>query len=81
MVALITPHADTSSNVQWELGFAMGKIACRKRVIPVIVGDDSERAAEKVPWILERFQVVRLASPDQPEKAVQQFAESLAAAA
>lgn len=80
MVALITPDADAASNVQWELGFAMGNKAYRKRVIPVVVGDDTHRPPGNVPWILERFQVVRLDSPDHTNEAVQQIAESLAAA-
>lgn len=81
MVALITPDAGASSNVQWELGFAMGNKAYRKRVIPVLVGDDTHRPPGNVPWILERFRVVRLDSSGDTNKAIQEIAESLAAAA
>ena len=81
MVALITPEAGAASNVHWELGFAMGNKAYRKRVIPVVVGEDAQRSAANVPWILERFQVMRLDSPDHPDKVIQQIVESLAAAA
>ncbi len=78
MVALLTPNASQSSNVQWELGYALGNKAYRKRVIPIVVGSEAESL---LPWILEKFQVVRIKNIGEADRAVQEIAGQLLAAA
>jgi nucleoside 2-deoxyribosyltransferase len=78
MIALLTPNATQSSNVQWEMGYALGNKAYKKRVIPIVVGDEAESL---LPWILERFQVVRIKNAGDAGKAVHEIAGQLLAAA
>lgn len=81
MVALFTPNTPASGSVQWDVGYALGNKSYRRRVIPVLVGREDQLSSQGVPWILERFRVIRLAEPDQTDQAVQQIAEALMAAA
>lgn len=81
MVALLTVNTPPSSNVQWEIGYALGNKAYSHRVIPVLVGSEAQSPAQAVPWILERFRVIRLSEPGQTDKAVHEIVETLAAAA
>jgi len=81
MVALLTPDTLQTGNVQSEMGFAMGLKKYRQRLIPVLVGAESEMPAQSVPWILERFRVIRLADPDKANEVVREVAEALMAAA
>jgi len=78
MVVLLTPNVTQSSNVQWEMGYALGNKAYSKRVIPIVVGSEAE---SMLPWILERFQVVRIKNASDAGKAVQEIAGQLLAAA
>lgn len=78
MVTLLTPNAAQSGNVQWEMGYALGNKAYRKRVIPIVVGSEAESL---LPWILERFQVVRIKSADDADQAIHEIAGQLLAAA
>ena len=81
MVALLTANTPPSSNVQWEIGYALGNKAYSHRVIPVLVGNEAQAPAKTVPWILERFRVIRLSEPDQTDRTVHEIVETLAAAA
>jgi len=78
MVVLLTPNVTQSSNVQWEMGYALGNKAYSKRVIPIVVGSEAE---SMLPWILERFQVVRIKNASDAGKAVQEITGQLLAAA
>jgi hypothetical protein len=55
MVVLVSPEAVKSSNLNFELGYALGASRFRQRVIPVIV-----RPTKQVPWILAQFQSLKL---------------------
>lgn len=81
MVALFTENSIRSGHVQWEVSYALGNIAYRRRVIPVVVGDRDQIVSRAVPWILERFGVIRVADPAEAAKAVHEIAKTLAAAA
>ena len=52
MVALVTADSGPPSHVHWEMSFAIGNIAYRKRLIPVLVGDESDTPTTALPWIL-----------------------------
>lgn len=81
MVALLTANTPASSNVQWEMGYALGNKAYSHRVIPVLVGSEAQSPAQAVPWILERFRVIRLSEPGQTDRTVHEIVETLATAA
>lgn len=81
MVALLTPETPEAGNVQWDLDYALGNIAYRHRVIPVLVGNETEVSRIPFPWILERYRIIHLASPAQASQAVQDIVETLATAA
>ena len=81
MVALITPASIPPSTVQWDMSFAIGNIAYRQRLIPVFVGEESEIPADAVPWILQRFPVLRLRRPEDVGELVSAITGLLAAAA
>jgi hypothetical protein len=54
-VVLLSPKAMKSDWVRKEIEFALGTFQYRGRLIPVMV-----RPTSDVPWILEKFPIVRL---------------------
>ena len=81
MVALVTPQTAQSGNVRWDMSYALGNKAYARRLIPVLVGTETESMRSVVPWILERFCVLRLPEPERPDQTVREIAETLLAAA
>lgn len=81
MVVLLTPDTLTSDNVQWEMSFALGNKAYRHRLVPVLVGNEKDMPATALPWILERFQFLRLEEPGHTDELVHAIVGSLLAAA
>lgn len=81
MVALLTSNAAQSDIVPMALGYALGNKAYRHRVLPVLVGIETQALQETLPWILERFRVFRLPQPEQADETVREIAETLLAAA
>ena len=65
MIALLTPHSFSSSFVRSELGHALFDDRFKHRVLPVLIGDASAEFV-RLPWILNRMQMLRL-SPDEPQ--------------
>ncbi|MBI4327150.1 MAG: toll/interleukin-1 receptor domain-containing protein [Chloroflexi bacterium] len=59
MVVLITSETFRSRAVMREIEFALGNKEYRQRLIPVVM--ESERIPdEAIPWILRRYQMVRV---------------------
>ncbi|MEK7686166.1 MAG: toll/interleukin-1 receptor domain-containing protein [Verrucomicrobiota bacterium] len=59
MVVLITSETFRSRAVMREIEFALGNKEYRQRLIPVVI--ESERIPdETIPWILRRYQMVRV---------------------
>jgi hypothetical protein len=59
MVVLITSETFRSRAVMREIEFALGHKEYRQRLIPVVI--ESERIPdETIPWILRRYQMVRV---------------------
>ncbi len=75
MVALVTAEA---SQVQLDMGFALGHAAYSRRLIPVLVGGDVPATA--LPWILERFPVLQLEHRENAGEVVREIVHLLAAA-
>jgi hypothetical protein len=80
MVVLLTPNSVHAPNVSLELGYALGKLDYKGRVIPVVAASPQELPLNDIPWILNRFKIIQLPQPD-PEEGVETIAEALRAAA
>ena len=81
MVVLLTPEATRSRWVRHEIEYALGEKRYSKRLIPVLVGDPADFSQEDIPWILWRFQMIKLAEYDKEEEGIQQIAQTLQEAA
>ena len=81
MVAVVSADAETEGNVQREIGYAMGQQNYRQRLIPVLVGSEAEVPGQRLPWILERFQHLRLRHPEDAPQLARQNARMLMAPA
>lgn len=77
MVALLTPDALHSGSVLQEVSFALGKKDYRQRLIPVLVGSADELPLDAIPWILRRFQTIRLVGAKAVDETVKQISHAL----
>lgn len=77
MVVLLTPEALESSNVLWEIAYALGEESYKKRLIPVIVGNPDKLPEEKMPWILRRLRIVNLPEQGKDEEDIRKIASVL----
>jgi hypothetical protein len=77
MVVLLTPEALESSNVLWEIGYALGKESYEKRLIPVIVGNPDRLPQDKIPWILRRLTMINLPEQGKDEESIRKIALAL----
>ena len=60
MVVLLTPHSIKSKKVSSNLGFALGQINFKNRVVPVIAASPEELPREEIRWILKKFPMIDL---------------------
>ena len=81
MVVLLTPNSAKSSNIMLELGYALGNMDYKGRVIPVLAATPEQLPIDQIPWVLRHFQIIRLPSEERDGKAIQQIADALLAAA
>jgi len=81
MVVLLTTDSIHSPNVSYELGYALGNKEYRGRVIPVIAAPPKDPPEREIPWVLRRFQMVRLQGDDRDDERLKMLAETLRAAA
>ena len=50
MVVIMSPDSARAANVQWEIGYALGSVRYKDKLIPVLV-----RATKDMPWILKEI--------------------------
>lgn len=81
MVVVLTPSSVRSRNLMYDLGYALGNIDFRGRIVPVIAGLPEEISLNDVPWILHRFEIVRLADKSEGDQGLARIAEMLREAA
>lgn len=81
MVVLLTRNSVQSSQVQWEIGYALGNTAYAKRLIPVLAGDPESFPPEKIPWILNRLRMVSLPEAEGTDEEIRKIAQLLKEAA
>jgi hypothetical protein len=76
MVALLTPEALVSDRVFQDIGFALGSMNYRQRVIPVLVGSPGEVSDASIQEVL-RSQILRLTDETATDIISQQIADRL----
>ena len=81
MVVLLTPEATRSRWVRREIEYALGEKRYSKRLILVLVGEPADFSQEDIPWILWRFQMIKLAEYDKEEEGIRRIAQTLLEAA
>ncbi|MFL6212618.1 MAG: toll/interleukin-1 receptor domain-containing protein [Blastocatellia bacterium] len=81
MVVLLTPEAVASSNVLWEISYALGQPSYAHRLLPVFVGGPDQIPEEKIPWILRHLNGIFLADSVKDEEGIAQIASALHQAA
>ena len=69
MVVLVTPHAFASERLTEDIQYALTAPHYQGRLIPVVLGAESEALAD-APWILRKLDAVRLAADQQDWQAV-----------
>ncbi len=79
MVVLLTKDSAHSPNVSREVGYALGSKEYRGRVIPVIAAPPREPPEKEIPWVLRRFQMIRLEGDDRDDERLKKLAETLLA--
>lgn len=80
MVVLLT-GAGLSSNVRWEIEYALGKKSLKNRLIPVLVGPEVNISTQNFPWILNHLKMIKLPESGREEDGIRQITEALQAAA
>jgi hypothetical protein len=81
MVVLLTPDALNSKSMEWEVEYALGKMAYNKRVVPVLVGDPQEFQRHNIPWIFKHLKMIYLPGQGQNKESIKQIAEAIQEAA
>lgn len=81
MVVLLTPAALQSKWVLREIEYALGTEKYNQRLIPVAVGGEDKLPEDKIPWILKRLSLIKLADPWRDNEGLQQVAQALSRAA
>ncbi|MGH9875205.1 MAG: toll/interleukin-1 receptor domain-containing protein, partial [Pyrinomonadaceae bacterium] len=81
MVVLLTPSALDSNSVNWEIDYALGQKPFKRRLIPVIVGDSADFPSDRIPWIFNHLQSIRLQENGKYEEQLKQIVQVLKDAA
>jgi TIR domain len=80
MVVLLTPEAIRSPWVRREIEYALGAPGYRKRMIPVLVGDQAALSTDDIPWILRHLRMITLPAHDT-DAGIRQITQALVDAA
>ena len=81
MVVLLTPNSVHSSNLNYEVGYALGKADYKGRLIPVIAAPPEQLPKENIPWIFHKFKMIHLSDPERDEEGLRKIAQILKEAA
>jgi len=67
MIAILTEHSFSSSYVREELQHAFFDERYKNRLLPVLIGGDSDSTFSRLPWVLTKFHVLRVPAVKSPE--------------
>ena len=83
MVVLFTPESVDSKWIQWDIGFALGNVAYKNRLVPVLIGDPNRFSEENLPfpWIFRHLKVVNIPDHGKNDENIKQIADAIKAAA
>ena len=79
MVAVLTSDTLEGSNVQFDMSYALSHMSYRRRLFPVLVGPAETMPPDAMPWILERFRILRLRSLEETKDVAREIAGALVA--
>lgn len=79
MVVLLTKNAARSPNVSHEIGYALGNLEYRGRVVPVIAAPPNKPPKKEIPWILRTFRTIQLKGDDRDDERLSSIAEIIRA--
>ena len=81
MVILLSPDSLDSTMVRREIEYALTKKHFKRRVIPVLVGSEDDLPLEKLPWILNHLNVIKLPAYGRQEEGIDRITQALQAVA
>jgi len=81
MVVLLSPHSLDSTMVRREIEYALSTKHFNKRLIPVLVGSEDDLPLEKLPWILNHLNVIKLPAYGRQEEGINRITQALQAVA
>ena len=67
MIALLNEHSFSSSYVREELQHAFFDERYKNRLLPVLIGIDSDSSSSRLPWILTKLSTMSVASVKSPD--------------
>ncbi|NJL39394.1 MAG: toll/interleukin-1 receptor domain-containing protein [Leptolyngbyaceae cyanobacterium RM2_2_4] len=77
MVVLLTPASIRSSNIQHEIGYALGKQDYKDKVLSVIAASDEQLPLTEIPWILKKLRVIRIPNLGENEEGLRRITRTL----
>jgi len=81
MVVLLTPESADSKWLHWDIQFALGNVAYKNRLVPVLIGDPNKFPPESIPWVFKHLKVINLPDNGKNDKNIKQIAEAIKQAA
>lgn len=81
MVVLLTPDSLNSKWMEWEIEYALGKMAYNNRLIPVLIGEPREFQRQNIPWIFRHLKMIYLPEQGRNKESIKQIAEAIQEAA
>ena len=77
MIVVITSNTMRSSQVAWEVGYALGHQNYSGRLIPVVAGSEGDVDLSEVPGILRQLHPVMLTIGAAEDEGIRQIAAAL----
>lgn len=81
MVVLLTPNAIRSSNIAYEVGYALGKQVYKDRLIPVVAAPSEQFDPGEIPWVfnLRQFKMIHVPNLKEDDEGLKTIAQALKA--
>lgn len=81
MVVLLTPNSVRSSNIAYEVAYALGKQEYKGRLIPVVAAPSEQFDPGEIPWVfnLQQFKMIRVPNLEEDDEGLKIIAQALKA--